>query len=56
MKVVQYEDVPGICSQLLSEVEIGGITVEVWKDGKPIARMMPVDDATRSQFETVCMR
>ncbi len=48
--MVRYEDVPGMCDQLLDEVEMAGVTIQVVKDGKAIARLEPVDDATKTLF------
>jgi antitoxin (DNA-binding transcriptional repressor) of toxin-antitoxin stability system len=51
MKMVKYEDFPGLCDQLLHEVEMTRVTIQVVKGGKPIARLEPVDDATKALYE-----
>jgi len=50
MKVVAYEDVPRLCDGLLEEIETAGVTIQVVKNGRPIARMEPVDEATRVAY------
>jgi prevent-host-death family protein len=51
MKLVNYEDLPAMCDELLDEVESTGITIEVVKNGRPCARIEPVDEATKALFE-----
>ena len=48
MRQVEYADVPRLCSQLLNEVETTGATIQIVKNGRPMARMEPVDEATKA--------
>jgi antitoxin (DNA-binding transcriptional repressor) of toxin-antitoxin stability system len=52
MKVVAYEDVPTLCDELLDEIETTGVTIQVVKNGRAIARLEPIDEATRVLFAT----
>jgi antitoxin (DNA-binding transcriptional repressor) of toxin-antitoxin stability system len=56
MKNVNYEDVPALRDQLLHEIDTTGVPYEVLKDGKPIARMVPIDKATRTHFAAMRKR
>jgi len=50
MKSVNFEDVPKLCDQILHEIDTAGVCFEVIKDGRPIARLEPVDEATKARF------
>ena len=50
MKLVDYEDVPAMCDQILEEVETAGVTFQVQKSGRPWMLIEPVDEATKTQF------
>jgi antitoxin (DNA-binding transcriptional repressor) of toxin-antitoxin stability system len=50
VKLVKYEDVPAMCDQVLDEVETAGVTFQVQKNGRPMVRIEPVDEATKAQF------
>ena len=50
MRLVKYEDVPAMCDQILDEVETAGVTFQVQKNGRPMVRIEPVDEATKAQF------
>jgi hypothetical protein len=47
MRQVEYADVPTVCDQLLEEIETTGVTIEIVKNGIPMARLGPVDEAVR---------
>jgi antitoxin (DNA-binding transcriptional repressor) of toxin-antitoxin stability system len=51
MRQVEYADVPTICDQLLEEIETTGVTIEIVKNGIPMARLGPVDEAVRMLWE-----
>jgi hypothetical protein len=48
VKLINYEDVPAMCDQLLAEVELKEVIFEVRKNGRPWVRIEPVDDATKA--------
>jgi antitoxin (DNA-binding transcriptional repressor) of toxin-antitoxin stability system len=48
--LVDYEDVPAMCDQILDEVETAGVTFQVLKGGRPMVRIEPVDEAIRPQL------
>ena len=50
MKLVDYEDVPAMCDQILDEVGTAGVTFQVLKGGRPMVRIEPVDEAIRPQL------
>jgi prevent-host-death family protein len=50
MKTVDWNDFPAVCLELIDEVEVTGQTIEITKKGKPALRLMPVDEATRTQL------
>ena len=50
MKMVNYEDVPELCDQILLDVELKGETFQVRKNGQPMARIEPVDELTLAEF------
>lgn len=50
VKLVNYEDVPAMCDQILDEVESTGVIFQVQKNGRPMLRIEPVDEATKAQF------
>jgi len=55
MKIVDYADVPAMFDQMLDEVEREGVTIEIHKDGVPMGRLEPVDEATKALFERQSM-
>ena len=50
MRLVKYEDVPAMCDQILDKVETAGVTFQVQKNGRPMVRIEPADEATKAQF------
>jgi antitoxin (DNA-binding transcriptional repressor) of toxin-antitoxin stability system len=52
MKLVQYDDVPGLCDELLDAVKKNGTTFQVMRNGRPMLRIVPVDGETKAKFAT----
>jgi hypothetical protein len=49
VKLVEYEDVPARCDELLDEVAKAGTTFQVMKDGKPMLRVVPVEEVAEKR-------
>jgi antitoxin (DNA-binding transcriptional repressor) of toxin-antitoxin stability system len=51
MKSVDWNDFPGICLELIDEVQVTGQSIDITRDGRPELRLIPIDDATRTLYE-----
>jgi prevent-host-death family protein len=51
MTVVDYGSVQKRCSAMLKRVEATGNSIEIVKQGRPILRLVPIDEETRALFE-----
>jgi antitoxin (DNA-binding transcriptional repressor) of toxin-antitoxin stability system len=49
-KTADWHEFPAICLELIDEVEASGQPIEITRNGRPVIRVEPVDDLTRTQF------
>ena len=53
MKTVEWNDFPALCLELVDEVKATGLAIEITRNGVPALRLEPIDDVTRSSYESM---